>query len=202
MQYIWHAVTASCLLSEGVWRYSCPSILQSMATQPVILHRYSSTFYLTMLLPAIPFMLTLLMTGIAVAWSFLVKRHSMCAVRLKWMCANPQEVHRYLLSWIASAVPFLNVTYNSLCVKAFATFSCFQLRDQTWVLNAAPQVVCWESEEHSAMIVVSVVAIVVYVIGIPLYVSTTMIYAHRRDKLKDPVWLDVFGYMYQQYGAS
>lgn len=154
-----------------------------------------------MLLPTIPFMLTLLFVAVAKAWSLLVKRRSMCGLRFKFMCADAQDVHRYLLSWIAKAVPFLNVMYNSLCMKSFDTFSCFQLRDQTYVLSVAPQIICG-SDEHRSMIGVSAVAIVFYVFGIPVYVLATMLHGRHKDKFKDPVWLDVLGYMYQRYGTS
>ncbi len=85
-------------------------------------------------------------------------------------------------------------------MKAFNTFSCIPLRDGTSVLYVAPDIICWSGETHRAMIAASVIAIIVYIIGIPSYVLSTMLYARVHDKLSDSEWLHVFGFMYTRYG--
>ena len=66
-------------------------------------------------------------------------------------------------------------------MKIFDTFSCFQLRDGLFVMDVAPNVICWESREHQVMVVVSIICIGVYVIGIPAFALGTMLYARRND---------------------
>jgi hypothetical protein len=93
------------------------------------------------------------------------------------MCEDAAQVHEYSLSWLEFAVPFLNLNYNALCTKCFATFGCDQLRDGTNVLAVAPYVACWDTLEHRSMIGVSIIGILAYVVGIPAYVLATLQYA-------------------------
>ena len=113
---------------------------------------------------------------------------------------NSVQARDCLLSFLAGSIPFLHIVYG-ICMKALNTFSCLQLRDCTLVLWIAPEVVCWEAAEHWAMVALSVLAILVYVIGIPAYVFCTMWYAHRKDKLKDPKWRFVLGFLYERCGT-
>jgi hypothetical protein len=88
--------------------------------------------------------------------------------------------------------------YNNICLSAFNTFSCVQLRDNTWVMNAAPGIQCWDSTEHSVMVGVSILALIVYVAGLASFTFGTMAYAYRHDKLKDPEWLLLLGVFYRR----
>ena len=47
------------------------------------------------------------------------------------------------------------------------TLPLSQLRDGTYVLRAAPSIVCYESYEHNVMTGISILALVVYVFGGP-----------------------------------
>ena len=58
-----------------------------------------------------------------------------------------------------------------------------QLRDGTWVLTAAPGIACYE-EAHRSMIGITVIALLVYVAGLPIFTFCTTMYAQRHDKLK------------------
>jgi hypothetical protein len=115
------------------------------------------------------------------------------------MCKDRKEWNDYVHSWLQIAIPFLSAVYNSLCVKSFDTFSCIRLRDNSFVMITAPQIVCWESSEHVGMVVLSGISIAVYVCGIPLFVFTVLVYADKYHKLKDPLWLKVFGKFYVSY---
>ena len=63
---------------------------------------------------------------------------------------------------MSQACPFLVIVYNGLCMKTFETFSCITLRDGSQAMNVHPEVTCWDGGEHTIMVVVSVVCIVVY----------------------------------------
>ncbi len=152
-------------------------------------------------LPLIPLVLSLSLAGLAWIWSRTVAKRRVWALRLDFMAEDSVQARDYLLSLLAGSIPFLHIVYNGICMKAFNTFSCLQLRDGTLVLWIAPEVVCWEGAEHLAMVALSVLAILVYVIGIPAYVFCTMWYAHRKDKLKDPKWRLVLGFLYERYGT-
>ena len=45
------------------------------------------------------------------------------------------------------------------------TLPLSQLRDGTYVLRAAPSIVCYESYEHNVMTGISILALIVYVFG-------------------------------------
>jgi hypothetical protein len=86
-------------------------------------------------------------------------------------------------------------------MKVFNTFSCIELRSGQKVMSVAPEVVCWETQEHGWMVVVSSLVIVLYVLGVPMYVFVVTWIAKRYDKFKSPVFLKIFGFLYIRYGA-
>jgi hypothetical protein len=156
------------------------------------------SFYLSLALPLIPFAIGFAFTGLAWGWSFvpILRQNSGVTIagrkwRLGFMCENGTEVYKYLLTWLEFAVPFLNINYNSLCIKCFDTFLCSRLADGAYFLNAAPDVACWDNSEHQAMVGVSILGLVAYVLGIPAYVLATMLYAlFNRSVLQ---WLHIEG---------
>jgi hypothetical protein len=66
-------------------------------------------------------------------------------------------------------------------------------------MRAAPAVICYESNEHRAMIGVSIAALIFYVIGLPAVILSTVIYARKHDKLKHEDFLMVVGLFYKEY---
>jgi hypothetical protein len=42
-------------------------------------------------------------------------------------------VHHFLLFTMKGSIPFWGVVYNNICLSAFNTFSCVQLRDGSMV---------------------------------------------------------------------
>ena len=153
-----------------------------------------------LLLPCIPFAITFGAFGASWVWAKLVGKRSVFGVHLFFMCQSSAETRACGLSGLSQSVPFLHIIYNGLCMRAFNTFSCIPLRDGTSVLYVAPDIICWSGNTHAAMVAASAVAIVVYVIGIPCYVLSTMTYARGHDKLSDSEWLQVLGFMYTRYG--
>ena len=99
------------------------------------------------------------------------------------------------------SIPFFGVVYNNVCLKAFATFSCMPMRDGTSVMRTVPSIVCYDSLEHNVMVGISILALIVYVFGIPAFVLCVTLYAHANDKLRDRECLLVFGIFYREYGA-
>jgi len=94
---------------------------------------------------------------------------------------------------------FLVETYTALCLKAFESFMCEELPDGSGdLLLAWPDITCWESR-HYGHVVGSVLAIIVYVIGIPL--ATYLILKKGADQsiMADKKFFTRYGFMYARY---
>jgi hypothetical protein len=168
-------------------------------TLPSRLWGYQHGYYLLLIVAFLPTLLSLLTTGIAWVWSVTVKKHEVFGVHLPFMCDEWKQVRRLLMRCLQESVPFFGVVYNNVCLKAFQTFSCQQLRDGTYALRAAPSIICYDSYEHNVMVGISIVALIVYVFGIPAMTLGVTLYAHKTNQLKDPDYLTVFGIFYREY---
>ena len=82
-----------------------------------------------------------------------------------------------------------------------AAFSCMELRDGTTVMASVPSIVCWESSEHRALVGASIASLIVYVIGVPVVTFGTVLYARRKDLLKNDKLMLALGYWYTWYGT-
>jgi hypothetical protein len=122
-------------------------------------------------------------------------------VHLGFMCENFEQVKLYGLGALKQSIPFVGVVYNNVCLSSFATFSCQTLRDGSAVLRIAPSIVCYESDEHKTMIAISLLALIVYVFGLPMITLGTTLYASKWDKLRDENFLATIGLFYREYGA-
>ncbi len=163
--------------------------------------RYAYGFYLLMLIPIFPFVATFMMTSVAWAWARWVKRPIVAGVHLPVMCMDMEQVQHYFLTWMRSSIPVLGCCYNNICLQAFNVFSCKELRTHVKVMTAAPSIVCWESNEHTAMVAVSIAALIFYVFGLPCFILSTVVYARSKDMLRNPNVLLVMGMFYRKYGA-
>ncbi len=153
-----------------------------------------------LIIPLIPYAIAGFLGGIAFLWQRFVGTRTLHGlVHLGFMCETKYQVWRYFLECLKKAVPFLGCVYNNICLYSFNTFKCEQLRDLTWVMRAAPAVICYESNEHRAMIGVSIAALIFYVIGLPAVILSTVIYARKHDKLKHEDFLMVVGLFYKEY---
>jgi hypothetical protein len=165
--------------------------------------RYSYGFYVLVTIPLIPYAIAGFLGGLALLWQrFVGKRTIHGFLHLGFMCETEYQVWRYFLLCVKRAVPFVGCVYNNICLYSFNTFKCEQLRDLTWVMRAAPAVVCYDSNEHRAMIAVSIAALMLYVIGLPAVVLSTVCYARKHDKLKHEDFLQVVGLFYREYGVK
>ena len=69
------------------------------------------------------------------------------------------------------------------------------------VMASVPSIVCWESAEHRALVGISILAIIVYVIGVPAVTFGTVMYARRKDLLKNDKMMLALGFWYTWYGT-
>jgi hypothetical protein len=130
-----------------------------------------------------------------------MKTSNYMGVHMSFMCENREQVFRLGCRCISASVPFLGVVYNSICIKSFSTFACVPLKDGAKVLVAAPAVICWNSAEHNAMVAYSIVALIVYVFGVPAMTIGTILFCRQRDLLKNPIVLGTIGSWYTWFGA-
>jgi hypothetical protein len=183
--------------------------------------------------PLIPFTIAGTLSLLAWVWLRKVKRLKFMGVRLGFMCIHQEQFEHYALSCISTAIPFLGIVYNNVCLKGFGihslhdtaarpgrarvvsasdhpeqhllshagAFSCMALRDGTTVMSSVPSIVCWESAEHRALVGISIVAIIVYVIGVPAVTLGTVMYARHKDLLKNDKLMLALGYWYTWYGT-
>ena len=114
------------------------------------------------------------------------------------MCQTPAQVKRYALVTLSSCTPFLGIVYNNICIQAFNAFSCLPMRSGVVVMTAAPSIVCYEPE-HNALVGVSILALVVYVFGVPAVTLGVVAYARSKDLLRHPDWLRSVGFFFTWY---
>jgi hypothetical protein len=89
---------------------------------------FGYSFGLQLLLPALPFVLSILSAGMAWVWSKLIRRHHILGVTLGFMCKTTDEVKEYLLDWCARVslllftVKFLPMLFSDRSqVRVFAS---------------------------------------------------------------------------------
>lgn len=86
-----------------------------------------------------------------------------CRRRQAWREIVEDQTRRLL----SEILLLLQVVYVQLSVRALSALDCTPLADGTAVLDASPNVRCWEGP-HKALIPRAIVAIAVYVLGVPL----------------------------------
>jgi hypothetical protein len=160
----------------------------------------------------LPFLFSFALYGLARLWIRLTEvenngkklaKHSILGgIHLPFMCEDRAKARLLLMRGLKESTPFFGVVYNNVCSLTFASFSCMTLRSGVQVLKIAPQVVCYDSYEHNVLLGISVLALVVYVFGIPAIILGVTVYAKFKDKFNDREWLIVTGIFYREYGTS
>ena len=159
-------------------------------------------FYTLLIIPVIPFLGAAALYGIARLWARHVKLSSFKGIHLAFMCANEDLAFKYGLSCLKASVPFLGIVYNNICIQAFNTFSCRPVRSGEFVVTAAPSIVCYDTQEHQILVGIAILALIIYVIGVPALTLGVVVYARRNDLLRHPDWLHAVGFFYTWYSKS
>ena len=119
--------------------------------------------------------------------------------RFGFMVESTHDIDDLFDAMLEVCLPFLSIMYIGLVKTSLFPFFCKPVVDGTTLLAIAPAITCWDNNEHYALVAVGVVAIVLYVIGIPLSIFTVLLHGVRHDCLSDPRWLNVLGYYYKKY---
>eukprot|EP00161_Ancyromonas_sigmoides_P005253 TRINITY_DN155_c0_g1_i11.p1 TRINITY_DN155_c0_g1~~TRINITY_DN155_c0_g1_i11.p1 ORF type:complete len:1977 (-),score=42.19 TRINITY_DN155_c0_g1_i11:409-6339(-) len=96
-------------------------------------------------------------------------------------------------------VLIVSLLYLVLSEAALSFFDCTKQPDNTWTLDSAPANICF-SEWWYARLPVSLAALAVYVVGIPL--GVVLLLHRNKTRLYDPVFASRFGVLYQRYHAT
>ena len=74
---------------------------------------YSYGFFALVIVPIIPFLISLLAFLLARFWANSIKSREVLGFHLGFMCKTPEQATNYLHAWLKQSVPFLGVVYNS-----------------------------------------------------------------------------------------
>lgn len=97
-----------------------------------------------------------------------------------------------------SCATLVVIIYNAICIKAFGAFMCTETSDGLRFLNAAPDIQCG-TQAHHVLIVGAVIAIPLYVIGIPAYLSYRLTTYYWNNQLHTEKVLNRWGFLYISY---
>ena len=86
-------------------------------------------------------------------------------------------------------------SYNVFTVKVFEAWVCEELPDGTSILSGGPDVECWTSPTHVGMLLNSVIFMLLYVVGIPLFFGVVLYIGVNQDLLAHPRFLRTFDFL-------
>ncbi|KAK3242765.1 hypothetical protein CYMTET_47560 [Cymbomonas tetramitiformis] len=147
------------------------------------------SYYLQLILPLIVLAVNWLTYGV-VAYKI---RHASATMAVK-----ARKLEQLRDTKISTVTSFTEVVYHSLCIRCFQAWMCDSMGDDLQYLVAAPYIECWEGP-HIVMVVVSILALFVYVIGIPVVFAAVLHYGYKNDLLVAESFASKFGWMYGAY---
>jgi hypothetical protein len=112
--------------------------------------------------------------------------------------ANKDELSNLHYALQMKIISFVNMSYMTLVRYCFAAFVCEEVVPGTSALLISPSMDCWTSEHRAALVAASI-GMLVYVIGFPVVVATTLMRVHRAQLHSDPPMLRKFGDLYALY---
>ena len=99
---------------------------------------------------------------------------------------------------LAGGAAFLNVVYHTLTLKALEVLFCQRLPDGSQYLSAGPEFMCWEGM-HSMYVALSVLALAVYTVGVPLCFYLILRYGKIHNLFRNERFMTQWGWLYLQY---
>lgn len=125
----------------------------------------------------------------------------------KWLCATSEELGDYLDDLVRYVMLFLVIIYNTICIRAFAAFKCeanpaydpvLYPNEPERILSLVPTIGCGTAE-HNTYRGVAILLIVVFIIGLPLYLTAVYGVGWTNELLNHPSFLRRYGFLYQRY---
>jgi hypothetical protein len=114
--------------------------------------------------------------------------------------ANQEELLELQLELNMKVISFVNMVYITLVRYCVAAFVCSEVAPGRSALLIYPPLDCWTGEHQRAVVAASF-GVLVYVVGFPLFVATTLMRVHTAQKHSDPDVLQKYGELYDRYEA-
>jgi hypothetical protein len=127
--------------------------------------------------------------------SELQDRLNMKVIVISQMCTD----NRYHLG-LSQVISFVNMVYMTLVRYCIAAFVCTEVAPGESALLMYPPLDCW-TEEHRRAVVFASFGVLVYVVGLPIFVATTLWRVHKAQRHSDPAMLLKYGELYERYEA-
>jgi len=125
----------------------------------------------------------------------------------RFLASSNEELRQYFDDLVRYYMLFLTVVYNTICIKAFAAFLCMDNptydevlnRDQPQrILKLIPEVGC-DTSEHKMLKGIAIMMIILYVVGLPLFLGIVSFVGYSSGLLNHPSFLRRYGWTYQRY---
>jgi len=141
-----------------------------------------------------------LYVGLGYAWMKLVARRTAFGGKLALSCfiTDAQEFRQYWMKSLSNWIALLVILYNALCVTVLQAFVCDDMPNGEKVLRIDPDQPCGTGD-HIVVMAFAVLAIIVYVFGIPIALFLTLSQKRKQNKLKDDESLTLLGFVYTDY---
>ncbi len=162
--------------------------------------RWQHDMYLQLLLPVLVFVVN---KGQYLVAKLLLLMRCPRFRLLKWIGvgpANDEELSELGAELNMKVITFINMVYLTLVKYCVAAFVCEEVAPGKYALVDSPPMDCWTGE-HKMAVVAASFGVLVYVIGFPVFVFTTLMRAHIAQKHTDPRVLRKYGELYNRYEA-
>jgi hypothetical protein len=114
--------------------------------------------------------------------------------------ANKEELSMLRYELNMKVLSFVNIVYMTLVRYCIAAFVCEEVVAGKSALVVSPPMDCWTSEHRAALVAASI-GMLVYVVGFPVVVATTLVRVHKAQLNSDPAMLRKYGDLYNLYEA-
>jgi len=161
---------------------------------------YYKSFWFTIFLPVMFGIGHLAWVGLGYAWMKLVARRTAFGGKLALSCfiTDAQEFRQFWMTSFSNWIALLVILYNALCVTSLQAFVCDDMPDGARVLRIDPDQPCGTGD-HMVVMAFAVLAIIVYVLGIPIALFLTLFQKRKHNQLKDDESLLLLGFVYTDY---
>jgi hypothetical protein len=113
---------------------------------------------------------------------------------------NKQELSELQDELNMKVISFVNMVYMTLVRYCIAAFVCTEVAPGKSALLMYPPLDCW-TEEHRRAVVFASFGVLLYVVGLPIFVATTLWRVHKAQRHSDPAMLLKYGELYERYEA-
>eukprot|EP00854_Cymbomonas_tetramitiformis_P003876 gene3876-4837_t len=111
---------------------------------------------------------------------------------------DEEGLHDVKVAYIQSSLSMLNIIYNAICALSFSAFKCTKFPDGSEFLDNIPDIECG-SDTHKWIMGTSALAIIVYVIGTPVFFFYNLYTMRQTDTLRHKHNVALWGWAFTRY---